>query len=70
VGEQKNDLHLGFGVPELVPSLASDATAQAMEKVLGMGKVCGLFPWLGNQLKLGIGQETRKAVGHCVGHEH
>jgi len=27
VGKQKNSLCLGFGVPELIPSSASDATA-------------------------------------------
>jgi len=50
VGKQNDALYLGFGVPELIPSSASDATAEATKEVLGMGKVCGLFPWLGYQL--------------------
>jgi len=67
VGKQKNALHLGFGVPELIPGSASDAAAQATKEVLGVGKVCGLFPWLCSHLELGIREETGKAVGHCVG---
>ena len=46
VGKQENALCLGLGVPELIPSSASDAAAQSTEEVLGVGKVCGLFPWL------------------------
>ena len=46
VGKQKNALCLGLGVRELIPSSASDTAAQSTEEVLGVGKVCRLFPWL------------------------